>query len=118
MKYFTLKELCASATAEHFGIDNTPSANVINNLYRLVRLTLDPAREAFGAPITVNSGYRCTELNKRVGGAARSYHLVGRTADLNAGSPQSNRRLLKILATLPHVELISERNVTWIHVAV
>lgn len=33
-------------------------------------------------PIKVNSGFRCGPHNKELGGAARSYHLLGMAADL------------------------------------
>ncbi|WP_363322820.1 D-Ala-D-Ala carboxypeptidase family metallohydrolase [uncultured Muribaculum sp.] len=65
----------------------------------------------------VNSGYRCPALNAVVGGAKRSYHLLGRAADLTTGSRADNRRLYDILRTLPHHELIWERGGLWIHVA-
>ena len=64
MKYFTIKELTRSTTAQLRGIDNTPSQQVIDNLTALVENVLDPLREAWGAPIHVNSGYRCAALNK------------------------------------------------------
>ncbi len=117
MKHFTLNELTRSATAERLGIDNTPDATHVANLTRLVDRVLDPAREAFGAPIYVNSGYRCPELNRAVGGAVRSYHLQGRAADLNTRSRGGNLKLYRILTTLPHKELLWENNGTWIHVA-
>lgn len=117
VSHFTVNELTRSATARRLGIDNTPTAEAVENIQRLIDTVLDPARELFGAPIYVNSGYRCKKLNKAVGGVARSYHLSGRAADLNTGSTEGNRRLYKILKTLPHKELIWERGGTWIHVA-
>ena len=33
--------------------------------------------EIYGKPIIVNSGYRCIKLNKAIGGAKNSQHLVG-----------------------------------------
>ena len=33
-------------------------------------------------PIYINSGYRCTEENKKVGGVKGSYHLFGMAADI------------------------------------
>ncbi|MCC8037005.1 MAG: D-Ala-D-Ala carboxypeptidase family metallohydrolase [Bacteroidales bacterium] len=117
MKYFTIKELTRSATADRLGIDNTPDATQVENLTRLVERVLDPAREAYGGPIRVNSGYRCPQLNSAVGGAKRSYHLQGRAADLNTGTRAGNLRLYKILQSLPRSELLWENNGTWIHVA-
>lgn len=80
--YFTLDEFTYSITAQHLGIDNTPSGEAVKNLERLVSRVLDPLREAWGSPIIVTSGYRCPELNARVGGVKTSYHLRGMAADI------------------------------------
>lgn len=42
---------------------------------------LEKIREAFDAPIIINSGYRCQEHNARVGGAKSSRHLKGDAVD-------------------------------------
>ncbi|MDE6716383.1 MAG: peptidase M15 [Muribaculaceae bacterium] len=118
MKYFTIEELTKSATAERLGIDNTPTVEAVKNLTHLIERLLDPVRQRYGAPIYVNSGYRCNELNRAVGGAYRSYHLLGRAADLTTGSRSGNARLYKLLADMPHEELINEQNYRWIHVAI
>ena len=81
-RFFTLEEFVRSATATAHGIDNTPSKEVVTNLELLVSRVLDPLREAWGSPIIVTSGYRCPELNARVGGARTSYHLRGMAADI------------------------------------
>lgn len=118
MKYFSIDELIRSSVASVRGIDNTPPESVVNNLSRLVSMVLDPAREVMGSPITVNSGYRCPELNRAVGGVPSSYHLQGRAADLTTGSVAGNRRLMAVLGCLPHRELIWERGGRWVHVAI
>lgn len=74
MKYFSIEELCASSTAKARKIDNTPSQEAVNNLIKLVDNVLDPLRELYGKPIKVNSGYRCPQLNKAVGGVSNSEH--------------------------------------------
>ena len=117
VSHFPIRELTRSETAARLGIDNTPPADAVENMRRLIRDVLDPAREMLGMPVIVNSGYRCPELNRAVGGVPRSYHLAGRAADLNTGTADGNRRLFEILKMLPHVELIWERGGTWIHVA-
>ena len=63
MKYFTIQELTASATAKRKCIDNTPDAKAVASLTALVANVLDPLREAYGKPIVVTSGYRCPKLN-------------------------------------------------------
>ena len=84
MKYFTIKELCNSSTAVKLNIDNTPNSEIVNNLEQLVYYILDPLREAFGKAIYVNSGYRCLNLNKAVGGSDTSQHCFGLAADITA----------------------------------
>ena len=52
------------------------------NVEALVREVLDPARERFGGPIRVNSGYRCPKHNLAVGGVRGSQHMKGEAADI------------------------------------
>lgn len=119
MKYFTIKELTRSTTAQLRGIDNIPSQQVINNLTALVDNVLDPLRQAWGKPIHVNSGYRCPELNKAVGGVPASQHLLGEAADITAGSHELNRQLFSLLRqlNLPVDQAINEHDFSWIHVS-
>lgn len=79
--YFTIKELCYSYTAEQKGIDNSPSKEIEEHLKELISF-LNPIREKWGSGIRVNSGYRCPELNKAVGGVDTSAHMLGYAADL------------------------------------
>ncbi len=123
MKYFTLEELCASETARRRGIDNSPSPEICERLQTLIEGLLDPVRAAWGAPITVNSGYRCPKLNATVGGAPTSQHMKGEAADITAGSPADNKRLfdkiLEMQATgkLAFDQLIDESGYRWIHIS-
>lgn len=43
---------------------------------------LQDIRDTFGAPVTINSGYRTVAYNKKVGGAATSQHCLGTAADI------------------------------------
>lgn len=45
-------------------------------------LALEFMRRAWGGPVIVNSGYRCKEHNKAVGGSEMSRHLLGCAADI------------------------------------
>lgn len=51
---------------------------------KLLRI-LEGIRASIGRPLPIVSGYRSPATNKAAGGAARSYHLRGRAADLPAG---------------------------------
>lgn len=126
MKYFTFTELTRSATATRLGIDNTPNVTVKKNLTALVDKVLDPLRELWGQPIIVGSGYRCEKLNKAVGGAARSQHMVGQAADIRTVSdlPSENKKLLKCLlnSDIVYDQVINEfpdaqGGPNWIHVS-
>ena len=83
---FTLEELCASATANRLGIDNTPSVVVKQNLRMLAEKVLQPIRDEYRRAIVVTSGYRCATLNRVVGGAKTSQHLTGCAADIKCTS--------------------------------
>ena len=67
---------------------------VEENLEALFETVLEPARERLGAPVTVNSGFRCVKHNRDVGGVAASQHLRGEAADVCCSD---NRRLARII---------------------
>lgn len=119
MKYFTIKELCKSTTAEQLGIDNSPNSEIVNNLKQLVEYVLDPLREGYGKPIHVNSGYRCPALNKAVNGSKTSHHMIGLAADITVGSAAKNKILFNLAQELdlPFDQLIDEKNFSWIHIS-
>lgn len=119
MKYFTIKELCGSTTAEERGIDNTPTPQAVENMTRLINVVLDPLREAYGRPITTTSGYRSPALNAVTKGASKnSQHMTGEAADITVGTKEGNKWLFDyIKANLPFDQLIDEYNYSWVHVS-
>jgi len=119
MKYFTIKELTSSNTAEKRGIKNVPSKDAEANLIALVENVLDPLRESYGKPIFVTSGYRSPELNKAVNGANNSQHMRGEAADITAGSKSENKKLFELLraSDIKVDQVIDESNYSWIHVS-
>lgn len=56
-------------------------------------------RDYVKLPIVVNSGYRCPEHNKRVGGVANSQHIFGKAADIYVEG-WSNKQLLDVIRSL------------------
>lgn len=121
MKYFTMGEMMRSDTADRRGIDNRCSKGDAERLKKLIENVLDPLREAYGKPIKVNSGYRCPELNKAVGGSKMSDHMKGCAADI-VGTPNTkaeNKRLFELVKSLdlPFDQLIDEKNSSWVHVS-
>ena len=119
MKYFTIHELTQSDTAQQKGIDNTPPPAIKVKLTSLINNLLDPIREAWDSPITVNSGYRCPVLNKAVGGVPTSQHQKGEAADITVGSPELNRQLFDLIAKgdFDFDQLIDESNYSWVHIS-
>lgn len=93
-KHFTIEELTSSDRARELGIDNTPDKDSIERLTTLIVEVLDPARELLGKPIMVTSGYRCSELNSKVGGQPNSQHTKGEAADLQC---YNNKYLFDII---------------------
>ena len=121
MKYFSIAELTKSATASRKGIDNRPDDKVRKNLTLLVEKILDPLREAWGGPIIVTSGYRCGKLNRAVGGATKSQHMLGQAADIRTviDAPVANKLLFDKIQELklPFDQLIDEYGYNWVHVS-
>ena len=121
MKYFTMNELTASATAKRLGIPNVPSWREAENLRLLAENVLDPLREAWGAPIIVTSGFRSKLLNDMVGGAPNSQHVLGMAADIRTLSdkPSENERLFDIARRLdlPFDQLMDEYAYNWVHIS-
>lgn len=60
----------------------TTNAAVKASLTRVAVELLEPIRALFKVPVQVNSGYRCPDLNRAVGGSASSQHLLGEAADI------------------------------------
>ena len=119
--HFNLTEFLRSDTATQCGIENEPSVEAIINLQNLCAQVLEPLRKHYGHAITITSGYRCPELNSRVGGVAHSQHLTGEAADLHLPSTRVGQEWMEWIRT--HCEfdqLIYEKlksGVRWIHVS-
>lgn len=68
---FKLSEFACNDNSEEILLD----MELVNRLQQL--------RDDIGKPITVHSGYRNEEYNKRVGGVSSSQHLLGKAADIS-----------------------------------
>lgn len=95
-KNFDWKEFEKSDTATRLHINNAiTSWEVRDNIKALVEDVLQPLRDAWGGPLFINSGYRCLELNKAVGGVPTSQHVLGMAADVACSDPIALARLAK-----------------------
>jgi len=55
--------------------------DVKQNIVKLAS-QLQIIRDVVDSPIKINSGFRCENLNRSIGGAKRSQHLIGKAADI------------------------------------
>lgn len=116
-QFFTLWEFLRSTDAVRHNLTqqqlNIPN-ECIENIKNLCKFVLDPLRLKYGV-ITINSGYRCPELNEVVGGKDTSQHLKAMAADIVV---QPITKAFKHMAKeLPYDQLIDEYDFSWIHVS-
>lgn len=83
---FPESALTRSQTAVRYGIDNSIPASLKGNAERLSCWLegLEQKLQAVlpGIRLRISSGYRCPELNDRVGGSTTSYHKLALAADV------------------------------------
>ena len=103
---FSYREFEASNTAQRLGIINAiTDFSVRDSIKALVLEVLQPLRDAWDKPLHINSGYRCPELNKIVGGTSTSQHLKGEAADIACDDPLAMAQLAYDLG-LPYDQMI------------
>lgn len=105
-KNFSYKEFEDSDKAKGRQIQNViTDTEVRDSVKALVLNVLQPLRDEWGGPLVINSGYRCKELNKLVGGVESSQHRKGEAADVGCTDPVALARLAKRLK-LPYDQMI------------
>ena len=91
MKYFKMS--CEFACRDGCAMP----ASAKENIEALVQAVLDPARERYGQPIYVNSGYRCPRHNAAVGGVPNSQHMRGEAADIRLAEIADNAEIVSAI---------------------
>lgn len=101
-KNFSLSEFTRSRTADALGIANTPSADAIQTIRWVAENVAQPIRDAIGASLSINSGYRSQRVNSATGGVDDSYHLYtdGRWAFDCVAPSLSLFKLLELIESL------------------
>jgi hypothetical protein len=119
---FTVNEFIKSQTATRHEIDNSMGSKEFGNAKELAIQVLQPVRDHFGR-VTISSGYRSPELNKKIGGSTTSQHCKGEAADIECHGV-SNATLAKwIVENLEFDQCILEfhdlniPNSGWVHVS-
>lgn len=123
--HFCLSEFTRSGTAQKYGIDNSPTPDIILRLRILCREVLEPLREYAGRPVIISSGYRSPQLNSHpeVRGRSTSQHLTGEAVDIHIPDESTGRRwFLWMMDNLHFDQLIWEKATPqstrhWIHVS-
>ena len=106
--YFTIVDLIKSTTADHLGIDNHPSDEIREELELTVCKVnlISLIAHAYGTSIRVTSGYRCSRLNKALGGVSNSLHMQGRAVDFVVSNQNLRHKLHDALKEEPCLKLL------------
>ena len=113
---FKISELIHSDTATRLKINNMPDVASLDCMLDLICDCLQPIRDKIKKPIVINSGFRCSALNKAVGGVTNSQHLKGQAADLHIpGMTIKDTIDFIIKSGVPFDQLLDERQ--WVHIS-
>jgi zinc D-Ala-D-Ala carboxypeptidase len=123
--HLNLAELTRSETAKRNCIDNTPTAEHLENFKLLADKVFEPIREHFKTPIFISSGYRSKELNKLIKGSPTSQHCKGQAIDIDmdgSNGEVTNRMVFDFIKNkLDFDQLIwefgTDFNPDWVHVS-
>lgn len=116
-KYFSFRELTFSKIAEENDIDNTPTPEILEKL-KYTASQLDKVCELLGKPVNISSGYRCLQVNRRLGSKDTSQHLKGEAVDFKCelfGSPKKVFDRIRE-SNIQFDQLILEFN-SWVHIS-
>jgi hypothetical protein len=120
-----LAEITRSDTAKRHGIDNTPTAEHLENFKLLADKVFEPIREHFKTQIFISSGYRSKALNSFIKGSASSQHCTGQAIDIDmdgSNGEVTNRMVFDFIKNkLDFDQLIwefgTDFNPDWVHVS-
>ena len=117
MLNFTISEFIHSNTAIERHINNMPDISSLDCLLDLIFYLLQPLRDRLGRPIIITSGYRCSQLNKAIGGVANSQHTKGQAADIKVNGMRPDDLINFIVKSgLEYDQLIQEYD-SWVHIS-
>ena len=92
---FSWSEYTKSDTAKAHHINNAITDwDVRDNAIALFENLVQPARDAYGEPVFITSGYRCKELNELVGGVEKSQHPLGEAVDVTCSDLRKFAKLI------------------------
>lgn len=92
-----------------------PTQCLVNLQYGVATI-LQPLRDAIGCPIIINSGYRCPQVNKQVGGVANSQHMSGCAADIRPVDLKKFSACIEFLKKSPYTDQLLCAS-SWCHIS-
>lgn len=116
--HVSVAEFERSDSAIKHGISNKMNEFEKERAIELCKNVFEPIRAYVGHPIRINSGFRSAALNKRIGGAKTSQHVLGEAMDLDL----HDRDLFEwILDNVEFDQIIfeggTEDNADWFHIS-
>ena len=96
--------------------ENVPTMQAVANMTYGCLMLLEPAREAIGCPIIINSGFRNPRVNTLVGGVRNSQHLLGQATDIRPRDPALFQRLVAFLRNCKYTDQLLTGN-GWLHIS-
>jgi hypothetical protein len=122
-KHVSYKESVYSRTADRLNLKNDPSEAHLLNMKLIAEKVFEPLREHVGGPIKINSFYRGPELNKAIGGSAKSQHCHGQAIDIDDtfGHATNAEMFYWIQQNLDFDQMIwefgTDKNPNWVHIS-
>ena len=119
-EHFTLEEFCFTTHTEYLARNIEYGKSKIGTLTELARLMEIVRRLLGGIPIIINSGGRCPELNKAVGGSKTSQHMLCQAIDFtptNYTLEKAVEILRKYLGNWGQIIIERANGKEWIHVS-
>ncbi len=119
--HFRLIEFIASETASERGIDNMPPPDKLANI-RVAATGMEKVRALLGdKAISISSGFRCPELNAKVGGSPTSDHMEGFSVDFRCDGFGTPYEIAACLSQQPGLmdevdQIIFEKS-RWVHIS-
>jgi zinc D-Ala-D-Ala carboxypeptidase len=123
--HLNLAEVTRSDAAKRHGIDNTPTAEHLENFKLLAEKVFEPIRLHFKTPIFISSGYRSKALNDFIKGSSNSQHCKGEAIDIDMDASNAgvtNKMVFDFIKDrLDFDQLIwefgTDSNPDWVHVS-
>jgi hypothetical protein len=123
--HLNLAEVTRSDSAKRHNIDNTPTAEHLENFKLLAEKVFEPIRLHFKTPIFISSGYRSKALNDLIKGSSSSQHCKGEAIDIDMDGSKggvTNKMVFDfIVSRLDFDQCIHEfgtdENPDWVHVS-